>query len=152
MLKIIEDSDILRDKAEALVNPVNCVGVMGAGLAKAFLLKFNDDTNYFNAHYISLCQSKALRPGKCFIHFRHTEINKYIIFFPTKDHFKDPSKLEFIEEGLLSLEGIVKELKISSIAMPKLGCGLGGLDYNDVKPLIEAFVDRVPYTEVRLYE
>lgn len=152
MLRIIERGDLLQDKAEALVNPVNCVGVMGAGLAKAFLMKFNDDTNYFYSHYVSLCQSKALRPGHCFIHFRHTEINKYVIFFPTKDHFKDPSELSYIEEGLVSLENIVRELKIKSIAIPKLGCGLGGLDYAVVKPIITAFASRVPMTEVRLYE
>lgn len=127
-------ADIFTYDCEAIINPVNCVGVMGAGLAKKFKDKYPDVfLTYFNA-----CKqedlSKKLKIGTCLT--VKANDGKYIIHFPTKDHFKDPSKMEYIELGLDALIRHVKHFNIKSVAIPALGSGLGGLNWSNVKPLI----------------
>ena len=124
----IFDSDV-----EALVNPVNCVGVMGAGLAKQFKQKYWK--NY--TMYSDACKVNLVKTG----HVLVCQINlydnpKYIINFPTKDHWKAGSEMEYISSGLDDLANKIKVYSIKSIAIPPLGCGLGGLDWIKVKDLI----------------
>ena len=135
--------NLFEAKAEALINAVNCVGIMGKGIALQFKQKFPAD--YFNAYKIA-CQTGELAIGIVQVYeLKNARTNpRYIINFPTKNHWREPSRIADIESGLQSLVKAVERYKIKSIAMPALGCGLGGLDYQDVKPLIEqAFVDLV---------
>lgn len=126
--------DILAEDAEALVNTVNCVGVMGRGIALQFKNAFPDN---FKA-YKAICDRKELQPGRMFV-FETGELTnpRYIINFPTKRHWRGKSRIEDIESGLDALVQEIKDRKIHSIAIPPLGSGLGGLKWEEVRPLIE---------------
>jgi O-acetyl-ADP-ribose deacetylase (regulator of RNase III) len=137
--------NILEADVDALVNAVNCVGVMGKGLALQFKKAFPDA---FRA-YQGACRARELAPGR--MHVVDTTRAggpKYVIHFPTKRHWRDPSRLEDIEAGLDALVQEVRDRGIRSIAVPALGCGLGGLDWADVRPLIEDALG--PLESVRL--
>lgn len=121
--------DIFDSKADALVCPVNCKGVMGKGLALEFKLRFWDCSDV----YESACRTRSLRPGTLAA-ISYTP--QKIIFFPTKDDWRKPSQLQYIVDGLDFFVRHYEKWNIRSIAFPKLGCGLGGLDWNDVKPLM----------------
>lgn len=141
--------NLLEAKAEALVNTVNCVGVMGKGIALQFKQAYPD--NY--KEYEKACKKDQVRIGRMFVHKRNEMFYpKYIINFPTKRHWKNKSRLEDIELGLKDLIKQVKELNIKSIAVPPLGSGLGGLDWKDVRLRIVRTFDKLPDTEVLLYE
>ena len=120
----------------ALVNPVNCVGVMGAGLAAQFRKRY--PRMFWD--YQKVCSLGLLKPG--LIH-SYRENNKLIINFPTKDHWKDKSLIQYIDSGLETLIGYVQRNKVDSIAIPPLGCGLGGLDWKVVKPKIENAANKI---------
>jgi O-acetyl-ADP-ribose deacetylase (regulator of RNase III) len=138
--------NLLEADAEALVNAVNIVGVMGKGIALQFRQAFPDNYNF----YRKACEHNQVKPGKMLVFVRPTN-PRYIINFPTKRHWKDKSKIEDIEDGLQDLIEVVKNREIQSIAVPRLGCGLGGLHWEDVRPMIEkAFVD-LPDVKVLLY-
>jgi O-acetyl-ADP-ribose deacetylase (regulator of RNase III) len=125
----IQNIDIFQTNTEALVNPVNCVGVMGKGLALQFKSLYPD--NYY--HYYHYCMSNSLQPGTLFTYNLNRVFNPhYIINFPTKLHWKSPSLMEYIDNGLVALHTEIQQLKIQSIAIPPLGCGLGGLNQNIV--------------------
>ncbi len=124
------EGDIFASDADALINAVNCKGVMGKGLAADFKKKY--PKNYQN--YRNECLSQRLTTGKLSI---FDEKGKTIINFPTKDDWRRPSKLSYISEGLDSLAEYLNHSRIKSIAIPKLGCGIGGLDWTAVRPLIE---------------
>lgn len=124
----IVNEDIFRIKADLMVNPVNCVGVMGAGLARKFVDRFPSILQKYKWD----CLSGVLDIGKPTIYNRH------IICFPTKYHWRDPSKLIYINSGLLRLREFVKFGQ--SIAIPALGCGLGGLFEKDVIPMIVRYM------------
>ena len=133
MIEIIE-GNILEAEAEALVNTVNCVGVMGKGLALQFKQAFPAN---FKA-YEAACRARQLVAGKMFIFDNGRLIKqRYIVNFPTKRHWRDNSRIEDIRSGLESLVADVRRLGIRSIAVPPLGCGLGGLNWRDVRPMIE---------------
>lgn len=121
--------DIFNTKCEAIVNPVNIVGVMGAGFAAIIKKKY---PSVFDS-YLNACKNKSLKIGTC---LTVKTDNQYIINFPTKSHWKDPSKIEYIESGLEALKRHIIHYNISSIAIPALGSGLGGLNWLDVKNLI----------------
>ena len=121
--------DLLKSDAEALVNTVNCVGVMGKGIALKFKKQY---PNMFNS-YRSVCYNKKLIPGH--LHY-FKEKNKIIINFPTKNNWRNPSKIEYVKDGLISLIKLIKNLNLKSIAIPMLGCGNGGLDWKEVNTLI----------------
>lgn len=144
MLKILS-GDIFLAPAQALVNPVNCEGVSGAGLALAFKQRF--PLNYYS--YRAQCQNGFLVPGSCYI-FKTSSVPKYIINFPTKDKWRLPSKLEYIDRGLEHLVGVCQTLELESLALPLLGCGKGGLNQDDVIPLIENYLGSIP-TATTLY-
>lgn len=140
--------NLLEADAEALVNTVNCVGVMGKGVALQFKQAFPEN---FEA-YQRVCRRKELKPGGMFIFETRTMIGpKYIINFPTKRHWKGKSRIEDIDAGLDVLIEDVARLGIKSIAIPPLGCGLGGLDWNQVRPRIEKAFKAVPDVRVLLF-
>lgn len=122
--------DILKQDAQALVNTVNCVGVMGRGIALQFKKAFPAN---FKA-YESACKTDEVKPGSMFIYDTGSMYNpRYIINFPTKRHWKGKSRMEDVKAGLHALAEDIKRYNISSIAIPPLGCGLGGLDWNEVR-------------------
>ena len=148
MIKEIK-GNLFETDTEAIVNAVNCVGVMGKGLALQFRKKFSED--YFK-DYKPACQSGELQIGKVQIYLLKSEANpKYIVNFPTKDHWRAQSKIEYIESGLESLKAEIEKLEIKSIALPALGSGLGGLDWNDVRHLITKALKDLPDVEVLLF-
>jgi O-acetyl-ADP-ribose deacetylase (regulator of RNase III) len=123
MIKLTQ-GDILYADAEALVNTVNCVGVMGRGIALQFKKVFPENFKRYKA----ACDNKELLPGKMFVYDLNSVCNpRYVINFPTKRHWKGSSRMEDIESGLLALVAEVRKRNIHSIAIPPLGCGLGGL-------------------------
>jgi O-acetyl-ADP-ribose deacetylase (regulator of RNase III) len=148
---MIENSqgDILQAEAEALVNTVNCVGVMGRGIALQFKKQFPENF----AAYKASCDRNELEPGQMLVvALQRLEWPRYVINFPTKRHWKGKSRLEDIEQGLAALVEEVRRRKIASIAIPPLGCGLGGLNWRDVRPLIERAFEALPDTRVLLFE
>lgn len=142
--------DILKEAAEALVNTVNCVGIMGGGIALQFKNAFPDN---FKA-YAAACKKNEVRPGRMFVYDREKQLfnPRFIINFPTKRDWRGKSRVEDIESGLSALINIVQELGIRSIAVPPLGSGLGGLNWNDIKPRIEAAMQSLPDVRVIIFE
>lgn len=139
----------MEDSAEALVNAVNTVGVMGAGIARQFKQKFPDMFKIYEHD----CQRGLVQLGKMHVVRVETETgSKYIVNFPTLEHWSDSSTLANIEEGLKDLVRIVKEKEIKSIAIPPLGCGVGGLKWENVRQLIEEAFRHVEGVTVHLYE
>jgi O-acetyl-ADP-ribose deacetylase (regulator of RNase III) len=140
--------NLIRADAEALVNTVNCVGYMGKGIALQFKRGFPDN---FKA-YERACKVGEVRPGRMFIHETGRLVNpKYIINFPTKRHWRGKSRIEDIEAGLDALVADIQRLGIRSVAIPPLGCGNGGLDWNVVKPGITNALEAIPDVQVFLY-
>ena len=140
-----KNGDILREDVEAIVNTVNCVGIMGRGLALQFKNKFPQNFK----EYQLACTKKEVQLGKMFVHQTGQLINpKYIINFPTKGHWKQNSKIEDISNGLDDLTTIIEKYSIKSIAIPPLGSGLGGLDWNQVKKLIEEKLKNINCTVI----
>lgn len=126
--------NILTEDAEALVNTVNCVGVMGRGLALKFKEAFPEN---FKSYAVA-CKQKEVQPGQMFVYETGRLTNpRYIINFPTKRHWRENSRMEDIDAGLIALAEEIRSHNIHSIAIPALGCGLGGLDWLEVRPRIE---------------
>lgn len=121
--------NLLESDAFALVNTVNCEGYMGKGIAYQFKMRFPE----MNAEYVKQCKSHNLRPGT--LH-TYLESSKLIVNFPTKDKWREKSKMEYITSGLDALVTLIKEKQIFSIAIPPLGSGNGGLIWNEVKQVI----------------
>lgn len=144
----LTQGNLLESNAEALVNTVNAVGVMGKGIALQFKKAFPEN---FKA-YEAACKTDKIRPGVMFVTEARTLHGvRYIINFPTKRHWKGKSRMSDIETGLRALAQEVRSRDIRSIAIPPLGCGLGGLSWVDVRAKIEqAFAD-LPEVDVRLY-
>lgn len=149
MAVTIRQGDLLKQTSEAIVNTVNCVGVMGKGIALQFKQRWPQN---FKA-YAAACEDEKVRPGKMFIYdLGEWEKPRFIINFPTKLHWRGDSKIEYIQEGLRDLVSQVERLGIKSISLPPLGCGNGGLDWRDVKRLVlDAFKDH-PQIQVDLFE
>jgi O-acetyl-ADP-ribose deacetylase (regulator of RNase III) len=140
--------DLLSADAEALVNTVNTVGVMGKGIALQFKQAFPD--NYLA--YEAACKRGEVEVGTMFVFHRNTFTNpRIIINFPTKKHWRGKSNIKDIESGLRALIEVVKTEKIRSIAVPPLGCGNGGLDWNQVRPKIEGAFSELPDVAVQLF-
>ncbi len=151
LIKMIKETvgNLFEAKAEALVNAVNCVGVMGKGIALQFRQKF--PAAYFNDYKLA-CQKGELAIGKVHIFELKTQHNpRFIVNFPTKNHWRDQSRIADIESGLQSLAEAVEQYEIKSMAMPALGCGLGGLDWNEVEPLIKKAFINLQKVEVLLF-
>jgi O-acetyl-ADP-ribose deacetylase (regulator of RNase III) len=146
---IIKQGDLLKAQPEALVNTVNCVGVMGKGVALQFKKAFPENCRA----YEKACKAGLVQPGKMFIFDAGNLMQtRFIINFPTKRHWKGKSLMEDVESGLTALVEEIKRLKIKSIAIPPLGCGNGGLDWSQVRPRIEQAFAALPDVEVQLFE
>jgi adenine-specific DNA-methyltransferase len=140
--------NLLTNDAEALVNTVNLDGVMGKGIALQFAKAFPE----ILAPYEAACRSGELAPGRVQVIERPGLLNpRYIINLPTKRHWRGKSRMADIDAGLADLVRVVRERGIRSIAVPPLGCGLGGLDWDDVRPRIERAFAALPEVEVRLF-
>ncbi|CAO4184641.1 O-acetyl-ADP-ribose deacetylase (Regulator of RNase III), contains Macro domain [Methylorubrum populi] len=141
--------DLLDAPAEALVNTVNTVGVMGKGIALMFKEHFPEN---FRA-YAAACKAGEVQTGRMFVTERgHLTGPRWIINFPTKANWRFPSKMIWIEEGLADLRRVIEANAIRSVAIPPLGSGNGGLNWGDVRPRIEAALGDLPGVEVIVYE
>ncbi|MBI5325556.1 MAG: macro domain-containing protein, partial [Ignavibacteriae bacterium] len=140
--------DIVKAHTEAIVNSVNTVGVMGKGVALSFKNAFPE--NFIK--YKKVCDNGDLDIGKLLITETHQLYPKYIINFPTKKHWRFPSRYNYIETGLNELRTFICENQIKSIAIPPLGCGNGKLEWNYVKFIIELSLKGLDGTEILLYE
>ena len=132
MIRIVSES-IFDLKVEMLVNPVNCVGVMGKGLAKQFKERY--PTN--DLMYRMACNEGIVQLGKPQLVVVNQVAVKYICNFPTKGHWREYSELKYVKQGLKNLKALIKFFDVGSVGMPALGCGLGGLNWEDVRREIE---------------
>ncbi len=136
--------NIFESPAQTLVNTVNTVGAMGKGIAKDFKHLFPD----MFKEYQQLCESGKIDIGKLWI---YRTSHKWVLNFPTKKHWRQASKIEYIEKGLLEFTNIFEKMRISSIAFPRLGCGNGELEWDVVKPLMEDMLGKLPI-DIYIYE
>jgi len=134
------NGDIFSSKAQIITNPINCVGVMGAGLA----LEFKTHYPEMYKDYVKKCEKKEVKIGVPYLW-------NNILNFPTKHHYRNSSKLKDIELGIQYLVDNYQTLGIKSIAMPALGCGLGGLKFEKVKPIFEQYFSNLQDLEVEIY-
>jgi O-acetyl-ADP-ribose deacetylase (regulator of RNase III) len=143
---IYKQGNLFDSNSQTIVNTVNCVGIMGKGIALTFKNKY---PNMFKT-YKDICDKKLLTPGKLFLYKKETP---WILNFPTKDHWRNPSKIEYIEEGLIKFVNTYKEKGITSIAFPLLGCANGGLNWDSqVKPIMEQYLSGLDITiEIWIY-
>lgn len=140
--------NLLDDAAEALVNTVNEVGVMGKGIALMFRERFPENAEA----YETACKAKEVRVGRMFVTKTQSLWGpKWVINFPTKKHWRHPSKLEWIRAGLRDLVRVIRENQIRSIALPPLGCGNGGLEWSLIRREIEAALVDIPEIEASVY-
>lgn len=134
-------TSLLESEAQTIVNTVNTVGVMGKGLAEALKKRHPD---MFKA-YKRICDQRLLEVGKLWL---WRSASQWILNFPTKKHWRHPSKLEYIEAGLKKFVNQYEEKGIREIAFPRLGCGNGGLDWDEVQPLMHLYLSDLP---IRVY-
>jgi O-acetyl-ADP-ribose deacetylase (regulator of RNase III) len=145
----LKKGNLLDSDAEALVNTVNAVGVMGKGIALQFKQGFPEN---FRA-YEAACRRGLVQPGRMFVFHTNTLQNpRIIINFPTKRHWKGKSRMDDIESGLADLVEVIQREGIKSIAVPPLGCGNGGLKWSEVRPRIEKALENLPGVTVYLYQ
>ncbi|HMR33955.1 MAG TPA: macro domain-containing protein [Geminicoccaceae bacterium] len=144
----ITKGDLLEQRVDAIVNTVNTVGVMGKGIALQFKRKWPANAKAYEA----ACRRGEVVPGKMFV-FDNGGLAepKFIINFPTKRHWRFPSRLKDIDDGLVDLIRQIDRLGIKSIAIPPLGCGNGGLHWPDVRERIETAFEARPGVEVKLF-
>ncbi len=141
--------NLIEADVEALVNTVNTVGVMGKGVALMFKEAFPE--NY--KAYEKACKAKEVQIGKMFITERNQFLGpKWIINFPTKGHWRYPSKMEWIKSGLADLKKFIEDNKVKSIAIPPLGAGNGGLEWKQVRVEIEKTLSALSNVEIHVYE
>jgi len=136
MIQYVE-GNIFDSPAQVIVNTVNTVGVMGKGLALSFRQRYPD----MFQRYKKVCERRQLTIGKLMLFY---EQDHWLLLFPTKENWRNPSKLEYIEKGLLKFVDTYAEKNIVSIAFPRLGCGNGELDWNAVRPLMEKYLKPLP--------
>lgn len=141
--------NLLESEADALVNTVNCVGVMGKGIALQFKQAFPDMAKAYEV----ACHAEEVQLGRMHVWESSERMHspRYVINFPTKQHWRNKSRLEDIESGLEALVSEISRLGIHSIAVPPLGCGHGGLDWASVLPLIESAFKEIPTVSVYAY-
>lgn len=139
-------SDIFESDCDAIINTVNCVGVMGGGLAAAFRERYPR----LNQDYQTACANGQVQVGKMWNWFIDDEL-VWAINFPTKDDWRNPSELTYIKDGLQDLRKVIADLRLSSIAIPPLGCGLGGLNWSDVLPMIKEALGDLDGVRIDIY-
>jgi O-acetyl-ADP-ribose deacetylase (regulator of RNase III) len=142
--------NLLEAPAEALVNTVNTVGVMGKGIALMFKETFPENYRL----YREACKTKNVKVGRVFATERRDFVSgpRWIINFPTKEHWRAPSRIEWIRDGLVDLRRFIEEHKIRSVALPPLGSGNGGLDWREVRPLIVEALEPLQDVTTIVYE
>jgi O-acetyl-ADP-ribose deacetylase (regulator of RNase III) len=141
--------DILTEDAEALVNTVNCVGIMGRGIALQFKNAFPENFK----SYAAACKRNEVQPGQMFVFETGQLTNpRYIINFPTKRHWRGKSRLEDIDAGLVALAEEIRSRNIQSIAIPPLGSGLGGLNWSEVRPRIGTMLQEFSDLKIVMFE
>ena len=148
MIKFTQ-GNLLEARTEALVNTVNTVGVMGKGIALMFKERFTENFRLYTA----ACKTEQLKVGEMFV----TEVHeldgpRWIVNFPTKEHWRTPSQMIWIEEGLHDLRHFLIEKKVNSIAIPPLGAGNGGLEWAEVRDRIESVLSNLPNIEIVVFE
>lgn len=143
-----QTGNLLTSDVEALVNTVNCVGIMGKGIALQMKQAFPE----MYKKYSKACENGEIKIGSVFTYHTGLLYNpRYIINLPTKKHWKGKSKIEYVNSGLDALINEIKKLNIKSIAIPPLGCGNGGLDWSEVRPLIEKKLSGLNDTQIIVY-
>lgn len=143
--------DLLKADADALVNTVNTVGVMGKGIALQFKQAYPENYKAFQ----QVCNAGELKPGGVFTFERgrmHSDKPCYILNVATKKHWRSKSRREDVRTGAANIAGEVRRLGIKSVAIPPLGCGNGGLDWNDVRPLIGQAMQTLQDVKVLVFE
>lgn len=143
-IRIIK-GNIFDSQMQTIVNTVNCVGFMGAGLALEFSRRFPD----LNEEYKQMCLNNKVKIGELFIYKKSIP---WIINFPTKIHYRDPSMMSYIEQGLDKFSKIYKYERITSVAFPQLGSSLGGLNWDDVLNLMFTYLEKLKDIEIEIYE
>jgi len=148
-MMIFTQGNLLESRAEALVNTVNTVGVMGKGIALMFKERFTDNFQ----RYSTACKAKQVNTGKMFV----TEVHelygpRWIVNFPTKQHWRTPSQMTWVVEGLQDLRRFLIENKVKSIAIPPLGAGNGGLEWTAVREQIELALGDLADVEIMVFE
>lgn len=138
--------DIFEADVQAIVNPVNTVGVMGKGLALAFKQKYPDN---FKLYQVA-CKNNEVKVGQLFV--TEHQFGQFIINFPTKQHWRGKSQLNWITEGLIQLKEFIMVNHIKSIAIPALGSGLGGLDWALVKAEIDNILQELTHVDILVFE
>lgn len=139
MITYCGPGDMMQTKMDVIVIPVNTVGVMGCGIALWAKLKYP----FIFESYRRLCKQGIYKIGDLALY--KVSYNRWILLFPTKSEWSEKSELQYIEDGLIKLVGVYKELNIKSISFPALGCGYGELDFNrDVRPLMYRYLDPLP--------
>ena len=136
MIRYIE-GDIFKSPAQVIVNTVNTVGVMGKGIALEFKKRYPD---MFQA-YRDICDRRKLKTGTLMLYY---EPDHWVLLFPTKENWRNPSRMEYIEAGLAKFCRTYAEKGITSVAFPKLGCGNGELNWSDVQPVMEKYLKDLP--------
>ena len=136
MIEYIE-GDIFESPAQVIVNTVNTVGVMGKGLALSFKQRYPQ----MFEKYKMVCEKHLLTVGKLMLFY---EADHWLLLFPTKENWRNPSRIEYIEKGLMKFVQTYAEKNITSIAFPRLGCGNGELNWADVKPVMEKYLKKLP--------
>jgi O-acetyl-ADP-ribose deacetylase (regulator of RNase III) len=151
MTILIKKGDMFAEPVEALVKTVNCVGVMGKGVALEFKNRWPAN---FKA-YKKLCDDKELQPGQMFVFdtksLFDSEGPRFLVNFPTKAHWRSKSKMSYVEDGLDALASAIQEYGIKSIGIPPLGCGNGGLNWVDVKPLIVSKLSEIEGVDIVVF-
>lgn len=141
--------NLIEAKVDALVNTVNTVGVMGKGIALMFKEAFPDNCKLYEA----ACKEEKVKVGHMFVVERNELFGpKWIINFPTKKHWRHPTKMEWVADGLKELRAFIIQKEIKSIAIPPLGCGNGGLDWQDVRKLIKTSLSDIDDVDILVYE
>lgn len=153
MISFIKNGDIFQADAQALVNPVNCAGTMGNGLALAFKKMFPNNEMFYRQE----CYQNRLDVGIVFgcqdRRYRGAFATPvWIINFPTKLHWKNPSQLHYIEYGVEAMKEFIAEKGLTSVAIPALGCGKGGLDWKEVKEILKERLSPVKNVNFLIYE
>lgn len=148
--------DIFKSMAQVLVNPVNCVGTCGKGLAKEFAHRYPTATKFYKRY----AKQGYILPGDVSLWVGDPDVDCGarrcgVLHFATKNHWRDPSDLQWVVRGLREFRGNVgrwlNDWGIQSYAFPKLGCGNGGLDWDDVRPIMQMHLESLP-VEVEVYE
>ena len=140
------NGNIFNSKCQTIVNTINCVGVMGKGIALVYKLRYPEMFLEYKEH----CQKKLLKPGVLWLYTKQ-ENAPWILNFPTKKHWKYPSKIEWIESGLKKFVETYKQKEITSIAFPLLGTHNGGLDTSEVKELMHKYLKNCNIT-IEIYD